>query len=147
MRKLFLLGAVLFGVLLAPNVDAASPYCWDKTDRLIVKLKQLDLTTEQLQDVFEFQKQHRDLMAACHEDGRGCSAHEKAEAVFQKKSIGVLDEKQFEKHVGRKRTEAETLRYENHLLKKELAALKAELAAIKLQLASLKAVNGPSSDG
>lgn len=142
MRKLFLLGAVLFGVLLAPNLDATSPYCWDKTDRLIVQLKKLDLNTEQLQDVFEFQKQHRDLMSACHEDGRGCGVHERAEVDFEKKSIGVLNDEQFKKHTGRKRTEAETLRYENHLLKKELAELKQQLAALQLQLASLKATTG-----
>ena len=89
MRKLCLLGAVLFGVLLVPNLDASSPYCWDKTDRLIVQLKKLDLNTEQLQDVFEFQKQHRDLMAACHEDGRGCGVHERAEVDFEKKGLQV----------------------------------------------------------
>jgi len=143
MRKLCLLGAVLFGVLLVPNVDATAPFCWDKTDRLVVQLEKLDLTTEQLQDIFAFQEQHRDLMAACHEDGRGCGVHERAEVEFQKKSIGVLDDEQFEEHTGRKRTEAETLRYENHLLKKEIEALRAELAELKVQLA----VAGDSDDG
>ncbi|MCB9898871.1 MAG: hypothetical protein H6825_12775 [Planctomycetes bacterium] len=139
MRKLLMLGAVLLACfVVVPHVDA-HPFCYDQTDKLIVKLKKVDLTTEQLKDVFQYQKEQRALIAACHEDGRGCAVHEKAELDFQKRSIGVLTDDQFQKFAGRERTEEEQLRYDNYLLKKEVERLNAELAAMKQQMAEIKA--------
>lgn len=134
LKKLLAVSAVL----LVLGASDASAFCWDKTDDLIVKLKKLNLTTEQLKDVFQYQAQHRDLIASSHKDGRGCGTHEAMEVDFQKASIGVLTNDQFSKLQGRARTEAEGLRYDNYLLKKEVARLKAELEALKGELASLK---------
>ena len=126
-----LIALVAFVVVLSVGQAFA---CYDNTDRLLVKLKKVDLTTEQLQDVFKYQKAHRDLIAASHEDGRGCSFHEHAEVDFEKASIGVLTDEQFEEFTGRARNEAESLRYENYLLKKELERMKLELAQLKAAL-------------
>ena len=136
MKRLLALCAL---VLLAGAVQASvvsAPFCWDKTDKLIVKLKTLDLTTDQLKDVFQYQKAHRDLMAACHQDGRGCGVHEAAEIEFQKASIGVLTDEQFVKLEKRARNETEQLRYENYLLKKEIARLSAKLAELEAKQAA-----------
>ena len=37
--------------------------CWDNSDGLILKLKRLDLNTDQLKEVFSFQKEHRAVVA------------------------------------------------------------------------------------
>lgn len=116
----------------------ASAFCWDNTDDLIVKLKRVQLNTEQLKDVFSYQQSHRDLIASSHQDGRGCQHHEAMEVEFQKKSIGVLNDDQFKKFTGRERTETESLRFENHKLQKELARLRQELALLKKELAALE---------
>ena len=118
-RKLLALCAFV----LVLGVSEASAFCYDKTDNLIVKLKKLNLNTEQLKDIFEYQQDHKDLIVQSHSDGRGCRYHEKMEVEFEKASIGVLTDEQFEKYAGRERTETEALRYENYLLKKELARL------------------------
>ena len=93
MKKLLAVCACLL-VFSAVRATATTPFCWDNTDKLIVKLKTLDLTTEQLKDVFAYQAEHRELMAASHEDGRGCRVHENHEVVFEKMSIGVLTDEQ-----------------------------------------------------
>jgi len=138
MKKLLAVCACLL-VFGAVRVSATTPFCWDNTDKLIVKLKTLDLTTEQLKDVFAYQAEHRELMAASHRDGRGCGVHENHEVVFEKMSIGVLTDEQFQKLEGRARNETETLRYENYLLEKEVQRMEKELAALKKQLAALQA--------
>ncbi len=113
----------------------SSPMCWDRTDKLIVEMKKLELTNDQLKDVFAFQADHRKYMRAVHRRGEGCHKHEIAEVDFEKRSIGVLTDQQFEKLQGRKRTEAETLRYENYVLKKEIAALQKQLDELRAALA------------
>ena len=138
MKKLLAVCACLL-VVGVTQVSATTPFCWDNTDKLIVKLKKLDLTTDQLKDVFAYQAEHRELMAASHEDGRGCRVHEDHEVVFQKRSIGVLTDEQFSKLKGRARNETETLRYESYLLEKEVARMEKELAALRKQLAALQA--------
>lgn len=130
-KKLFALAAFV----LALSISQAYA-CYDNTDRLLVKLKKLDLTTEQLQDIFQYQKQHRDLMTATHKDGRGCRAHEKAEVDFEKASIGVLSDEQFEEFTGRERNEVEGLRYQNYLLKKEIARMQLELEKLRAAVAA-----------
>ena len=129
------LTAATLMLVLGANVSA---FCWDNTDELIVKLKKLQLNTEQLKDVFQYQQQHRDLMASSHSDGSGCRTHELAEVDFQKASIGVLNNDQFKKLTGRVRTETETLRFDNYKLVKEVARLKKELAFLKKELVALK---------
>ena len=130
-----LLAVAVFALVLGAN--QASAFCWDNTDELIVKLKRLQLNTEQLKDVFQYQQQHRDLITSSHTDGRGCRHHEAMEVQFQKASIGVLTDAQFQQLQGRERNETETLRYDNYLLKKELARLKKELEALKAEFAAL----------
>jgi hypothetical protein len=132
-RKLFAVAA--FVLILGAN--QASAFCWDNTDELIVKLKRLNLSTEQLKDVFQYQEQHRDLITSSHQDGSGCRHHEAMEVNFQKHSIGVLTNEQFEKLQGRERNETEGLRYDNYLLKKEVARLKKELQALKVEMKAL----------
>ena len=48
-------GLVLFVGLAAPAALA----CWDNTDLFVTKLKKTKLTTEQLAELFDLQKQHR----------------------------------------------------------------------------------------
>jgi hypothetical protein len=127
---------LLFG--LAHAADAAAPFCWDQTDQFIKQLKKVDLTVAQLQDVFEYQAEHRQVMQVAHAEGLGCRHHEDHELDFQKSSIGVLTDEQFKEFTGRERTEIETLRRENYLLKKELEALKRELAALRAEAAAAK---------
>jgi hypothetical protein len=132
MKKL--LALCTFAILLGPltSVDAANPtFCWDKTDQLIVKMKKVRLTNEQLIDVFAYQTEHRAVIKRAHSEDLGCRYHEDHQVDFQKSAFGVLTDEQFQKLNGRKRTEAEQLRYENYLLKKELEALKRELAELK----------------
>jgi hypothetical protein len=116
--------AVLFVVAVSPAMA-----CHDRTDKTVVQLRQADLTTEQLKAIFEYQKEHKDLITKSHQEGLGCSVHENHQAVFEKAAFGVLKDEQFKKVVGRERTEAEALRYENYLLKQEVTRLKAEIEA------------------
>ena len=95
MRLLLALAA--FTLVLTPDASA----CWDKTDKLIQELKQLDLDTEQLKDIFEYQREHRLLIAQAHQEGLGCSFHEGKTVDFQKSAIGVLDDAQFKSYTGR----------------------------------------------
>ncbi|RKY20188.1 MAG: hypothetical protein DRQ55_08535 [Planctomycetota bacterium] len=134
LRKI--LAVAVFALVLGAN--QASAFCWDNTDELIVKLKRLQLNTEQLKDVFQYQQQHRELITSSHEDGLGCRHHEAMELNFEKASIGVLTDAQFKQLQGRERTEDEILRYDNYLLKKEVARLKKELLALKAELAALQ---------
>ena len=128
MKKLVTLGVCLAAIAIAaPSAKA----CYDNTDKFITQLKKLDLTTEQLKDIFQFQKEHRALITTSHSEGKGCRVHEQHEVVFQTLAIGVLDDEQFQKQTGRERTELESLKYENYLLKKEIARLKMEIERLK----------------
>ena len=71
------------------------------------------------------------MIKRAHSEDLGCRFHEDHTVDFQKSAFGVLTDEQFQKLNGRKRTEAEQLRFENYLLKKELEALKRELAELK----------------
>ena len=130
MKKSLAFGAlaILLGIL-----TAAAPFCWDKTDDMIVKLKKVKLTSEQLQDVFAYQAEHRTMIERAHEGDLGCRFHENHHVQFQKSAIGVLTDEQFQAFTGRGRNETETLRYENYLLKKELEALKRRLAQLEAE--------------
>lgn len=136
-RKLIALSVFVLALGVA-RVEAAS-FCWDNTDKLIVKLQKLDLKTDQLKDVFQYQAKHRDLIVSSHKDGRGCRFHEHAEVDFEKASIGVLTDEQFQKLSGRDRNETEGLRYSNYLLNKEIARMQLQLAELRAQLAALRA--------
>jgi uncharacterized protein involved in exopolysaccharide biosynthesis len=134
-RTVRILGVAALGVaLLAPAALA----CWDNTDDVIVKLKKLELSTEQLKEVFAFQKEHQEVVVRAHREGLGCRYHENHEAVFEKNAIGVLNDAQFEQHTGRARTEVESLQYQNRQLMKEIARLKAELKKLEAELAKAK---------
>ncbi len=140
MKRLIALLASLLVVGLT-QAEARAPFCYDNTDKLVVKLKKVQLTTEQLKDIFQYQQEHRDLIAASHADGRGCTVHEHAELDFEKRSIGVLDDTQFKQLKGRVREEAEQLRYENYLLKKEVERMQQEMAALRAQMDALQAAS------
>jgi hypothetical protein len=140
MKKLLAVFACVL-VLGVSQASANAPFCHDNTDKLIVQLKKVDLTTEQLKDVFVFQKQHREFVAQSHTDGRGCSAHERMEVTFERQSIGVLTDEQFKKYKGRVRNENEGLRYENYLLKKEVQRMKKEMEALKAEMKAAAAGN------
>lgn len=130
MKKL----AILSSVALVVGMFASSASaCWDNTDLLVKKLQKLELTTEQLKDVFQYQKQHRDFVTMCHSEGKGCRVHENHEVEFQKNAYGVLTDDQFQKVVGRERTEVEKLRFENYKLKKENERLKKQLEQAKAE--------------
>jgi hypothetical protein len=126
--------ALLVFAACAFAVTAAAPAakaCDDNTDAMVAKLQKLDLTTNQLKAIFSYQAEHKAFIQKSHKEGLGCLAHEKHQAEFEKAAFGVLDEGQFEKATGRKRTETETLRYDNYILKQEIERLKAELEALK----------------
>ncbi len=105
--------------------------CNDRTDLVVQKVRKADLTTEQLKSIFQYQKEHRDLITKAHAEGLGCSHHENRVVDFEKASFGVLTDEQFQKVAGRVRNDEEKLRYENYLLKMEIARLKQELEALK----------------
>ena len=129
MKRIATLLALGCFFLAAPAM--ATLMCWDNTDTTIAKLRKVELNTTQLADIFKYQKDHRDLVARAHTERLGCQIHEANEAEFEKKAVGVLDDGQFQKFAGRKRTEIETLRYENYLLKKEIEQLKKALEELK----------------
>ena len=129
MRKVILSAFVV--AIAAPAALA----CWDNSDRFIVTLKKLELSTDQLKDVFAYQKQHREVVARAHKEGLGCRYHENHDAVFEKQAVGVLTEAQFKSHTGRRRTQIESLTYENRLLRKEIVRLEALVKKLQAQLA------------
>ncbi len=134
-NRIVLLSAFVFALgVIASNAVA----CWDNSDRIILQLKKLNLNTEQLKDVFLYQKEHKDVVARAHKEGLGCRYHENHDAVFEKKAVGVLTGAQFKKHTGRGRTQVESLKYDNRLLKKEIAKLKEMIKKLQAELAKLK---------
>lgn len=125
-------GLALFVGIVAPAAVA----CWDNTDLFVTKLKKVNLTTEQMKELFDLQKQHRVVVKRAHKEGLGCKYHENHEKlVFEKQAVGVLNDEQFKKVQGRKRTKVESLTFENKQLKKKLAALEKRLAALEKALA------------
>jgi len=131
MKRIVTASACLLVVgILVPRAWA----CWDNTDEFIVKLKKVELTTEQLKDVFAYQKEHRQVIARAHEEGLGCRYHENHDAVFEKKAIGVLDDGQFKKVTGRERSEVESLEHENYVLKKRIQQLEERIRALEAAL-------------
>jgi predicted RNase H-like nuclease (RuvC/YqgF family) len=112
--------------------------CWDNTDLFVVKLKKLNLSTEQLKDVFVYQKQHRAVVDRAHRERLGCRYHENHEEGFQKQGIGVLTDVEFKKHTGRVRTKVESLEYENLQLKKKVAKMEKRIKALEKQLKKLE---------
>ena len=129
-RTLGLVAVALIVGLIAPNAFA----CWDNSDALVVKLKKLKLSTEQLKDVFAYQKTHREVVVRAHREGLGCRYHENHDAVFEKQAVGVLTDSQFRQHTGRARSKIETMTYENRLLKKKVARLEARIKALETAL-------------
>jgi hypothetical protein len=98
---------------------------------VIKKLKKIDVTMNQMKDVFELQKKQRGEITKAHTEGLGCKYHEDKEVDFEKAAFGVLDDAQFEKLMGRERNEIERLRHDNYTLVKEIEKLKAELEALR----------------
>ena len=131
MKRTVIFAACLLALgLLAPRAAA----CWDNTDEMVVKLKKLDLTTQQLKDVFAYQKEHKEVVDRAHREGLGCRYHENHDAVFEKKAIGVLNDGQFKKYTGRERTEVESLEHENYLLKKRIEELEKRIRELEAAL-------------
>ena len=129
-RTLGLVTVALVVGLIAPNAFA----CWDNSDAIVVKLKKLKLSTEQLKDVFAYQKAHRDVVVRAHKEGLGCRYHENHDAVFEKQAVGVLTDSQFRHYTGRARSKIETLTFENRVLKKKVAKLEKRIKALESAL-------------
>lgn len=134
-RKLAPLAAVAF--LFVASAPAARA-CDDNSDTVVAKLQKLDLTTEQLNQIFAYRKEHKDLIVKSHRDGSGCLVHERNGVVFEKQAVGILNDAQFKKYAGRERNETESLRYQNYLLKAEIEKLKKELELLKTQTEAKK---------
>ena len=123
----------LFLGLAAPAALA----CWDNSDLFVAKLKKASLTTEQLKEIFQLQKDHRAVVVRAHKEGLGCKYHENHELlVFEKQAVGVLNDEQFKKVQGRKRSKVESLTYENVQLKKRIAKMEKDLAELKKLIAA-----------
>jgi hypothetical protein len=118
----------------------AAKACDDDSDTTVAKLQKLDLTTNQLKSIFSYHAEHKAFIQKAHKDHLGCLAHEKHQVEFEKAAFGVLDDGQFQKATGRKRTETETLRYENYVLRQQIEALKAELEALRKEVKKTEAV-------
>ena len=131
MKYLAILSLVVAGAILFCSVDNASA-CHDNWDKVIVKLKALDLTKVQMDQIFGMQKDLARLRAEDHRKGFSCSKHEVHVKAYEQTAIGLLDGKQFKKYTGRNRTEVEQLR-------KEVRELKAEVAELKKAIQELKA--------
>ena len=129
-RTLGLVAVALVIGLVAPTALA----CWDNTDAVVVKLKKMKLTTEQLKDIFVYVEQHREVVKRAHSEGLGCRYHENHDAVFEKQAVGVLTDSQFRQYTGRTRTKIETLTHENRLLKKKVARLEKRVKALEAAL-------------
>jgi len=121
-------------VLVAGFVAPAAYACWDNSDLFVAKLKKVNLTTDQLKELFELKKQHKAVVVRAHKESLGCRYHENHERVFEKQAVGVLNDEQFKKAVGRKRTKVESLTYENKVLKKKLAEMEKRLARLEAAL-------------
>jgi len=130
--------AALVIAVLSPAAYA----CWDNSDMFVAKLKKVNLTTEQLKEVFELQKQHKAVVVRAHKEGLGCRYHENHDKVFEKQAVGILNDDQFKKAIGRKRTKVESLTYENKVLKKKLAEMEKRLARLE---AAIKAAAAKKS--
>lgn len=122
----------VFALVIAQFAPTASA-CWDNTDELIAKLKKLQLNNEQLDDVFALHKEHKAVVKRAHSEGLGCRYHEKHDAVFEKKAIGVLDGTQFKKFTGRDRTKVEALEYRNRQLEKKIEKLEKKIDELEKQ--------------
>jgi hypothetical protein len=110
------------------------------------KLKKVELTTVQLKEIFKLRNDHKAVVVRAHKEGLGCRYHENHEAVFEKQAVGVLNDEQFKKVEGRKRTKVESLTYENVQLKKKLAKLERELAQLKKLIAAQTATNSGATE-
>lgn len=105
--------------------------CWDNSDQVVKQLQKTNLSTDQLKAIFAMQSEHRAFIQQSHRDGSGCLAHERHDSVFEKQAYGVLNDTQFKSVTGRTRSDDETLRYQNYLLKVEVERLKAEVEELK----------------
>ena len=130
-----LLAVALVVGLLAPAAIA----CWDNSDVMVVKLKKLNLTTDQLKDLFVYHKAHKKVIERAHAESLGCRYHENHDAVFEKQAVGVLTDKQFRTHAGRKRTKVESLTFENRLLQKKIEKLEQQLKELRELIKKLAA--------
>ncbi|MCZ6690375.1 MAG: hypothetical protein O7H41_12290 [Planctomycetota bacterium] len=131
MKYLVILSLVVTGGILFCSLDDASA-CHDNWDEIIVKLKAVDLTKVQMDQVFGMQKDLARLRSEDHRKGFSCSRHEVHVKAYEQTAIGLLDGNQFKKYTGRSRTEVEKLR-------KEVGELKAEVAELKKAIQELKA--------
>ena len=120
--------------VIAPDASA----CWDNTDQVVLKLKKLNLNTEQLKDIFVYQKQHREVVVRAHREGLGCRYHENHDVVFEKQAVGVLTNTQFKQHTGRVRTKVEGLQHDNRVLRKRVDRLEKRLKELLAQLEKSK---------
>ena len=75
-KKIVLLSAFVLALgVVASNAVA----CWDNSDRIILQLKKLNLSTEQIKDVFLYQKEHKDVVVRV------------AEALLERETLDAED--------------------------------------------------------
>ena len=137
MRKSVVVACAAVLVLGFVAHDAAA--CWDNSDGVIMSLKKLKLTTDQLKDIFKYQEEHREVIVRAHKEGLGCRYHENHDAVFEKTAIGVLTNAQFKKHTGRTRSKVESLEHTNWELRKKIERLEKKLKELQAQLEKISA--------
>lgn len=123
--------AIAATAFLFTSVAPSALACFDNSDQVVQRLKKLDLSTDQLKAIFAYQTEHRAVIQQSHRDGSGCLTHERHDSVFEKQAFGVLTDSQFKNQTGRVRSDDESLRYQNYLLKIEIDRLKAEIADLK----------------
>ena len=95
------------------------------------QIRKGDLDKEQVAAIWkardEFNRQKRLDHTERH---LSCAAHDQHVPTFIAAAAGVLDDRQFERATGKKKTEVQSLRYDVNQLKKELAEVRALLDAM-----------------
>ena len=134
--KALILAIAFMGSLALTNVAMAchSNYF----DSMFVKLQNMrkgnEFTTEQVTALWDLTGKFKDVQKLYNRQGKPSRALDPHVDDFVAAAAGVLDSDQFQKITGKKKTEAQELRYEVNQLKKELAAIKAMLRDLKASM-------------
>ncbi|MEM7166846.1 MAG: hypothetical protein AAF581_15390 [Planctomycetota bacterium] len=96
------------------------------------QIKSGDLEADQIAAIWKLRDEFNRQKSLDHTERHlSCSAHDKHVPTFIAAAAGVLNDTQFEKATGKKKTEVQKLRYEVNQLQKELKEIRALLDGMK----------------